>query len=491
LGSSFPDLFSTTIVVYMGFVVSSGLLLYWHTHPADQQVQFSLVTDILAITLLTHASGGISSGLGLLIAISIANGSLLMGGRLALLYAALASLAVLTEQVYAQLNNLFSDTAYTQGGLLGITFFAVALLAHGLSHRVKETERLARQRSLDLANMAQLNEFVIQHMHTGVLVVDRDGKIRLINETARELLGIAKDEAGQPLSNATPELALLVSNWHRNPHTPQTAFRPQRGGADLKPQLTLLGTDASSGTLIFLEDTAQVSEQAQQMKLASLGRLTASIAHEIRNPLGAISHAGQLLAESPQLSRGDQRLTEIIKDNSIRVNDVIETVLQLSRRERARPEFLWLSSWTEQFVDNFCRSRMVDPGLFKVEIGIIDFQIQADPRQLSQVVSNLCDNALKFSSVQGISPHIRLEGGLELGRSRPFLDVIDNGPGIPVENARQIFEPFFTTGAKGTGLGLYIAKELCEINKIDLKYVPAVSTGSCFRLGFRLWKYYE
>jgi two-component system sensor histidine kinase PilS (NtrC family) len=486
LGSSSAHLFEATIVVYLGLVVSSSLFQFWRSPPADQQVQSALFIDIIAITLLMHASGGITSGLGLLIAVSIANGSLLLGGRLALLFAALASLAILTEQLYAQLKGLFPVTAYTQAGMLGITFFAIALLAHVLSRRVQETERLARQRGLDLANLAQLNEYIIRNMNTGVLVVDRDSSIRLMNETAHLLTGLPKTGAGTPLSAVLPELSLLLDSWRRDPQTPPPAFQPQPGARELKPELTPLGADA--GTLIILEDSARVAAQAQQMKLAALGRLTASIAHEIRNPLGAISHAGQLLAESPELNRGDRRLTEIIKDNSIRVNDVIETVLQLSRRDRAQPEYLRLSSWTGHFVDDFCRSRSVDPEVFQVHIEPADFLVQADPRQLQQILGNLCDNALKYAAGADRSPQIRIEGGLELEGRYPLLDVIDNGPGIPSENTNQIFEPFFTTGAKGTGLGLYIVKELCANNNIEIEYIAPPGVGSCFRLGFRSWK---
>ena len=486
LGSSSPDLFEATIVVYLGFVLSSGLFPFWRSPSSALQVQFALFIDILGITLLMHASGGITSGLGLLIAVSIANGSLLMGGRPAMLFAALASLTVLAEQLYAQLEGLFPVTAYAQGGILGITFFAVAVLAHVLSLRVQETERVSRQRGLDLANLARLNEYIIRHMNTGVLVVDRDSTIRLMNETASHLLDLPETRVGDPLSAALPEMALLVDSWGRDRQTQPPAFQPQPGTRELKPELIPLGADA--GTLIILEDTARVAAQAQQMKLASLGRLAASIAHEIRNPLGAISHAGQLLAESPELNRGDRRLTEIIRDNSIRVNDVIETVLQLSRRNRARTEYLRLNTWTGHFVDDFCRTRLVDPGLFQVHIAPADFQVQADPRQLQQILDNLCDNAVRYAAGEDRSPQIRIEGGLELEGHYPLLDVIDNGPGILPENASQIFEPFFTTGAKGTGLGLYIVKELCEINNIDIEYISAPAGGSCFRLGFRSWK---
>jgi len=489
LGSELPSLFAATVLAYLGLVISSVLFFAWRFPAAEQQIQLTLFVDTLAIILMMHASGGIRSGLGLLIAISIALSSLLTGGRLALLFAALASLAVLSEQVYTQLADPFPVTAYTQGGLLGITFFSVAMLAHVFAGRLQETEQLARQRGLDLANLAQLNEYIIQHMTTGVLVVDNDATIRLMNDTACSLLGMPGVRTSDSLETQLPELALLANAWERDPRGTPGTFRPQPGGRELRPQFAQLGAERYSGMLIFLEDNARMMEQAQQMKLASLGRLTASIAHEIRNPLGAISHAGQLLAESPDLSRGDQRLTEIIKGNSQRVNDIIETVLQLSRRNRAYPEYVALETWTAQFVEEFCRSRILDPERFKVRIEPCGVQVQIDTRQLAQVLGNLCDNALKYGGSTADFPgSVRLNGGRIPESPFPVLDVLDNGPGIVPEHLRQIFEPFFTTDTKGTGLGLYIAKELCEINQIDLDYVPAPLGGGGFRLSFHNWR---
>jgi two-component system sensor histidine kinase PilS (NtrC family) len=487
IGRSAPALFGIVAVVYLGFIVSSGLLLLWRSPPAEQQAQFAVFIDILAITLLMHASGGIPSGLGLIIAISIANGSALMGGRQILLFAALASLAILTEALYADLAGQFPTTAYTQGGLLGVTFFAVALLAHALSSRLQESERLARQRGLDLANMAQVNDYVIQHMNTGVLVVDADNSIRMMNETAWNLLGRPAARIGSPLNASADELSKLVQAWRNNPATPMPAYRAQPGGRELTPELTRLGADAKAGTLIFLEDSDRITAHAQQMKLASLGRLTASIAHEIRNPLGAISHAGQLLAESPELNAGDRRLTEIIQNNSIRVNHIIETVLQLSRRQCAKPERIDLTAWLDNFAEEFRRSHIRAPNQLLCQLQTQGLQIEADPGQLRQVLGNLCENALKYAGDDSHPVCITLRSGFIDKAGDPVLDILDNGPGIAQQHIRQIFEPFFTTGSKSTGLGLYISKELCDIHKIDLAYLPPPDGGG-FRLHFHNWQ---
>ncbi len=484
LGAAAPALFALVSLLYLGFVLAGGLFVHWHTPAAQRQVQWALWIDIAALTLLMHASGGVSSGLALLIAVSLTGGSLLMAGRLALLHASLATLAVLAEQLFAWWRGEAQFLAFPQAGLLGVTFFAVALLAHGLARRIQEGERLAARQKLDLANLGALNDYIIQHMNTGVLVVDGEGVIRHLNLTAWRLLGMPRAERGAPLKSVSPPIAEMLRQWRRDPTRRPAIYRPQTGGPEIKPGFMPLG-GAGGATLVFLEDNARVAEQAQQMKLASLGRLTASIAHEIRNPLGAIGHAAQLLAESDALDSGDRRLIEIIGDNTRRVNEIVETVLGLSRRSRARPEFLPLAAWCAAFVREFADLHPQAPEAPTVEIAPPRLEVQADPRQLRQVLEILCDNAVSHA---GPDVRIQLAGGLSRESPYPYLDVLDDGPGIPPGKARQIFEPFFTTRNQGTGLGLYIARELCEINWIGLEYMPVPSGGSCFHLRFRNWR---
>ncbi|KOR29507.1 hypothetical protein TI04_08455 [Achromatium sp. WMS2] len=490
LGSAFPKIFAITIVIYLGLVLSSVVLLVWKTPSAEQQVQIALCIDIVAITMLMHASGGVASGLGLLIAISITLGSLLTGGHLAIPFAALSSLAVLGEQLYAESFGVFlADPAtYTQAGLLGVMFFAVAMLAYGLARQLRDTEKLAQQRGLDLANMAQVNEYIIQHMNTGIIVLDKNWTVRLLNDTAWYLLGTPRVKVGDNLKWHLPDLAHQVFTWLHSSANIAENFQLRPGEREIRLQFVSLDKDQRGGILIFLEDRARLLEQAQQIKLASLGRLTASIAHEIRNPLGAISHAGQLLAESIVGDESDRRLLEIIRGNSQRVNDVIEAILQLSRRSRAHSEYVNLYAWTVQFVQEFCSSRMLDPNPFKIHIKPSDIFVQTDVNQLNQVLENICDNALRYGKPYNKAHHISLFGGINAEVPWPTLEICDNGSGIPAEHIRQIFEPFFTTAVKGTGLGLYIARELCEINQIDLEYIKDAKQGSCFRLSFHNWR---
>jgi two-component system sensor histidine kinase PilS (NtrC family) len=334
--------------------------------------------------------------------------------------------------------------------------------------------------------MAMINEYVIQHMRTGVLVLDADNRILMINNPAWHLLGMPTAAVGSPLEAASPELEQRLMQWRSDVTSDPTPFSSPRQGPELKAHFNPLGSRDAGDVLIFLEDTSQITREALQLKLASLGRLTASIAHEIRNPLGAISHASQLFDESPDLNPADRRLTEIIKTNSARVNQVIENVLQLSRRSPGNPESLRLKTWLEELTSEIVKNQGYSTQMVHTQIEPENCSIIADPEQLRQIVSNLCNNAR-----EAMSDHDNLRlwivGGLSQEYDHPVVDILDNGPGIEPEVAKQIFEPFFTTRNEGTGLGLYIAKELCEINRIRLEYIPGPTGGSCFRLHFDHW----
>ena len=355
LGKTNPALFEFVSLAYLAFALVSVMTIRRHRPAFPVQVYSQVLGDILAITLLMHASGGVHSGLGTLLVVAVAAGSILMAGRMAILFAAIASLAALIEQVYAQVNHLFESIDYTQTGILGATFFATAILMHVLARRIRESEALAAQRGVDLANMTQLNEYIIQHMRSGILVVDKDNRVRLLNQSAWYLLGMPGNSQLRPLGAIAPELAEQLASWRRDPSAPPRPFRLSATASDALPRFAPLGTDTGAGTVIFLDDSAVVTQQAQQMKLASLGRLAASIAHEIRNPLGAISHAGQLLRESPALDKSERRLTDIIHEQSQRMNTIVENILQLSRRERSQPEDFALRPWMESFIAEFAR----------------------------------------------------------------------------------------------------------------------------------------
>jgi len=217
------------------------------------------------------------------------------------------------------------------------------------------------------------------------------------------------------------------------------------------------------------------------MKLASLGRLSASIAHEIRNPLGAISHAGQLLSESESLGEEDRRMTNIIEDHSKRVNNIIENVMRISRREPAVPAEIELGSYLRDFVEEFRSSHELDSNTIKLNIKKKAIDARMDPGQLNQVLWNLCENGMRYSKSKAA---LDLECAVREDSKRPYIDVIDHGPGIAADIVDNLFEPFFTTDSGGTGLGLYISKELCEANQATLNLQSNTEHGCTFRINF-------
>jgi len=443
-------------------------------------VSLQVLVDVAAITLLTFATGGVQGGLALLLVISVGAGSVLASRRQSLGFAALASLSILAGEIYAHVAGWGQGSVhYTQAGLLGATCFAGALLVNRLAERLRQTEALAEQRGIDLANLAQLNETIVQRLEAGVVVVDAEGRVRLANGAAWRMLGMpAGDLAGRPLEAISPELARRHARWRRQPASAPEPLRPGPG-----EEIDLRFVPLGSGTAIFLEDAAAVVQRARQMKLAALGRLTASIAHEIRNPLGAISHAAQLLAESPALEKGDRRLADIVVTQCERVNAIVENVLQLSRGGPSRPEALALDTWLADFAEEFRRAAHLDEERLRLraESGLV---VRADPSQLHQALWNLCQNALEHGRGPDGEPRIEIRAGRLDARGAIALEVCDHGPGIEPEQLERIFEPFYTTRAEGSGLGLYLARELCEVNGARLDYVPNPRGGSCFRISF-------
>ena len=345
-----------------------------------------------------------------------------------------------------------------------------------------------QQRDIDLANLNELNKFIVQHLRESIVVVDETDRIRLINDTAARLLAGGTVTSGTLLVDVSPRLQYLLENWRKRQHDRRDWAREvvsADGGTVIRPHFVALSDRGPGSVLIFLEDTSVVAERVQQSKLASLGRLSASIAHEIRNPVGAMSHAGQLLKESPALGPDDRHLTDIIEKNAVRVSQIIENVLQLSRRDTTRQERIDLSAWLETFLAEFRETLQIEAGACCVESPVPELEVTFDPSQLHQVLWNLCDNALKHGGDDEQWP-VLLRVGRIASTGRPYLEIADRGPGIDPANAERIFEPFFSNGTGGTGLGLFISRELCQTNGALLPTrrdrAVAASSGSSLRI---------
>jgi two-component system sensor histidine kinase PilS (NtrC family) len=479
LGAHDQALFAGTVHAYILFSLAVMFFIQLQRPPYALQAAAHVVTDIVVITLLMYSSAGLSSGFGMLLVIAVAGGALLIPGKIGILFAAIAAIAVLGHEAYVQLKIPVPQHNYTHAGFLGMTFFFTAIIGSALASRVQESEALARQRAIELHNLAQLNEYIVQHLQSGIAVLDEQLRITLLNGAAGRLLGADNVAVGTPIGTLSPELEESVRNWIRGDESRTVIVRAAHGGSDLQASFSRLKAENRVDVLIFLEDVATLRQRAQQMKLASLGRLTASIAHEVRNPLGAISHAGQLLSESQSLKGDERRLTSIIEEHSRRLNVIIEDIMSISRRNRTQPEGFDMREWLEEFRAEFVRRQQLDEAAMALECEGDHIEARMDPDQLHQVLWNLCENGLRYSRRM---PLLRLRCGIRRDSDRPFIDVIDTGPGIGPEAREQLFEPFFTTEADGTGLGLYIARELCEANQATLHLHSTQADGSCFRV---------
>jgi two-component system sensor histidine kinase PilS (NtrC family) len=487
-GDRYPTVFAATTVGYLVFASLTALSLRRRWVPISGLSITQLFVDIVAVTVLLHASGGIGSGLGGLLVVFIGAGSLVLPTQYPGILAAVATFAILGEQVFSQLKGLEASVNYPAAGILGAIVFALAVAAQPLARRIQASEALARKFGIDLKNISELNEYIVQHLRECIIVVDHDDTLRLINSSAMQLLGASESAAGESLEKTSPELFHYLRRWRKDPAmTSHPEFTLITEGDNLRiiAHLAPLGTDAprAGPVLVFLEDVSIMNERVQQSKLASLGRLSASIAHEIRNPVGAMSHAAQLLKESPGLTTEDERLTEIIQTHSSRISHIIENVLQLSRRESSRPERLLLNEWLYEFAEEFVRTHELQEG--ELTIGEIPelLEVRMDRSHLRQILWNLCDNAIKYGSETG-GIMVEVQAGRLPNQGRPYIDVLDRGHGVDQATAEQMFEPFFTARSGGTGLGLYISRELCELNRATLVYLDRTDGGSIFRIVF-------
>lgn len=475
-----PNLGSLDIRMFRS--VGAGYLLaaitfLWVVNAARRafslQLTIQVATDVLSLTLLMYASGGDKSGIGVMIFVVLAGAGLVGQGRMTLFYAALATLAVLIEQSYHVFR--FGDDigGFFRTGLISIGFFGTAIIARLLAQRVVANESLARQRGTELANQLQINQRVIRDMQDGVLVVDADGRVRQHNPQAESLFDVHPAELSS-LAAFSPELSAQFARWSENPVETEAVIRVATSHRILRARLLPPGEGESA--LIYLEDMGRVQAQAQQMKLAALGRLTANMAHEIRNPLSAISHAAELLVDE-QPGAGQQRLIRIIGDNTQRLNRLVEEVLELGRRDRALPENIGLAAYLQLFLDEYVVN---DPDvLARVSVDIdADARISFDRAHFHRVVWNLLVNALRHASAAPGA--VRLTARC-LPSGNVELHVLDDGQGIMESLRSQVFEPFFTTHGRGTGLGLYIARELCEANGAQLDLLDN-SPGAHFRI---------
>jgi len=479
VGEFSPDLFRTTSLTYLGLNIIVGigtLFVSAQTLSRTAPSFIIIVIDIICLSLLITASGGVSSGLGNFLIFTCAFSGSLVLGRMSSVLPAIAVILLFYGEFYLffyQANDLQN---FFQAGVLGVIYFVANIFFQTASLQLRKTET-------EVITLEQTNQLIIDTMKTGVVVIASDGSIKSINHAAKAFLRIPS--VPEIARDRLPyRLADKLNDWRTHRLADSVTFHIRESSQPLIASFSTLGsTTTAEDTLIFIEDSSEVQHQAQQFKLAALGRLSASIAHEIRNPLGAISHAAQLLAESQELSKGDARLSEIIQNHCLRMNDVIEHVLNMSRRKNATPQTLNIGTWTQGFIADFSAGQT---GVIYIDTDIASdaISINADPIHLSQILGNLCQNGLRYSLKKTGEARILIRCKIDTTSMMPYLEVIDYGEGVAESLIPHLFEPFYTTEATGTGLGLYLSMELCEANSARLSYSQASSGGSCFRVSF-------
>ena len=488
-GNAAPQLFRVTLVTYFMLAVLLTVAGRRRWPGRRSLVLTHALIDAVAISVLTYASGGIGSNLGVLLVIPVGSMALLAVGREGLVIAAMAALAILVQQIASQANGFSTVNDYPLAGVMGAIIFLVAASTWPVAKRLRESEAQVRRQEVDLANMAQLSQYIVQRLRESILVVDPTDRIRLINESAAEMLGDATAIPGALLGEVSPRLLYLLTMWRGAGGVAATegsagTFAAADGVRVIEPHFAPLGAADPSPVLIFLEDTSTLATRVQQSKLAALGRLTASIAHEIRNPVGAMSHAAQLLAEASGLGPSELRMTEIMRSNAQRISTIVDNVLRLSRREPPRPERIRLGEWCTRFREEFCETTQCTPERFRVQRAGEELEALVDPSQLHQIMWNLCENALRHGRAENGDADVEVRLMRVARYGRVCLEVTDRGPGVAAADVERIFEPFYTRGEEGTGLGLFLARELAEINGATLLYESRKGGGSLFRLVF-------
>lgn len=488
LSESF-SLLSRVLFAYFVFSFLFAVLARAQRTSVEISLPIQTLIDIGFILLMMHLYQQNSVGLSLLLMITIIFSSFISEGRHAIFYAAIASIGLLLKETYLIYSVSQPADNYTNAALLSASCFAAAWLSHTLAVRMLASEHLASERGIDIVNLAKINALVTQEMPNGVLVTGEHHQLKHFNQQFTLLTGIDDEaltnaiQAKQPLSEIAPDLAKLLLRWEEAEPTFKTteAVKLALHNRDLGIRFMPLSNSRNEGAVVFVEDWSQIQTQAHQVKLAALGRLTANIAHEIRNPLSAISHANQLMQED-NTDPATLRMLQIIADNVQRLDQIIKDVLELNRRDRTNQERIQLNLFMTDFQHQFCSVEKIKPSYFHLQVENPAIDIFFDRRHLNQILWNLCKNGWR---------HCKKEVGslgltIKISRNKQFVDItiIDDGEGIAPSVVSHLFEPFMTTEKSGTGLGLYIARELAEANGAKLNFKTS-NTGTQFTLNVK------
>lgn len=455
-------------------------MVYQKRQPVAYLITASTILDVFFLNLILLIIGSLSSGFGIFINVAVAAVAIMLPGRIALFFASISTLILfLLTALPKSLGGI--EANYFFLGVHGIGIFATALTAQALAFWIRNTEAMARLKNEEVSHLQKLNEYIIDRLHSGILLIDRRWQVQMINESACNMFNVTSTMKSMHISHISKELANKLDQWNKEPTNRLHNVHMVLSDPELIAHFIPSRITQDTSVLIILDDMRRMVQHAQQLKLASLGRFTASIAHELRNPLAAIDHAVQLLLESNALTKEDQHLALIMKKNSDRMNSVIKNILQLSRRKKSTPQEIKLYLFLSQTLDDFKKAHKGSPRI-ELRVEPENLSVFMDKSQLLQILTNLIENSIHYGKVDDRLANIQISAYQLEGKSIR-LDIIDDGPGIDEKNRSKIFEPFYTTSRSGIGMGLYITKELCEANQAQIKLVDK-SEGCCFRIEF-------
>jgi two-component system sensor histidine kinase PilS (NtrC family) len=482
---TYATIANAVLVVYL-------LVAFFHLFSARrEQVNFyrlaaySLFTDILFLSLLVVVFAGIDGGIGILLVFTSAVAAVLLPLRIALLLASIASLTMVGTALWHFLMQAGTTESMLQAALYSVTAMISAVMANHLAYWGRDYRLIAEKQKETLTELEQVNELIIRRMRTGVITVDENGMVGVMNESAWFQMG-SPPVRQRSLNSLSPRLEQELNRWKQDTTSDPKPVVLEPSQAQVLPSYVALPGQDGFGAMIFLTDNNVVARRAVELSVNSLAKLSGSIAHEIRNPLAALNHASQLLEESPQVRLQEMRLINIIQNHAKRMNGIIENILQLSRREQSRPELVPLHTFLPEFANEFQASQVNRVLDFQAALDPEETYVLYDKSQLSQCLWKLLDNAVDHASREKSVPRVRLTSARDQESGFCTITIADNGPGINMAQLGKIFEPFYTTRREGSGLGLYIAKQLCEANQAELTVDSEPGEGAFFHVRLAL-----
>ena len=468
----YPFLYFYTLVCYITINVFQLFLLKIIPLQTTKQLIFIFLVDVICLAVITFSAGGPNLQLSMLYVIIIFSSALLLKAQLSLIVTLFAVIMVIYQRFIGNFFDYNNLNHLGNSALLAFLFFVVYAIGRIAVQRFKILETLTFHQSIEIHQLQNINRYILEQIEDGYLVLDESNHIVLTNPAANNLLGIYLPVSPErtPLVKWQPDLFELIK-FSDLEDGEEFSFESQQSPYTVHIRVKHLMVPEQALVLLILKDALKLNQQVQQLKLAALGQLSASIAHEIRNPLAAIVQANELVKDSDPHQQA--MLSRMISKQAHRIDLIVQDTLDMARNKPTEAQVIHL----KEFLESLCSEDLADVKHL-IEIKIPEpASILFDEKQLRQVMINLIRNALRHNAQD--APYIAVE--VRVNEGRTFIEVIDFGSGVAKGDISELFKPFFSTEKKGTGLGLYLSHTLCEANHTKLTYVER-QQGACFRI---------